>query len=156
MKLRKMSEWRWRNSMGYRTEVRLITTKQGYSELKQYINENSENNHGLEDLLEDLDMKKKVKDLVVLGWDSLRGDGVEALNEITLDLYDKDISFRYFCLGENIQDIEESSHTSEKDRNKFIPYICITREFDDKYLTQELKQYAKEYEKQNSKDMEVE
>lgn len=141
--------------MGYRTEVRFITTKEGYNTMKKYINENSENNHGLEDLLEDVDMEKKVKDLVVLGWDSLRGDGVEALNEITLDLYDKDISYRYFSLGENIQDIEESSHTSKKDKNKFIPYICITREFDDKYLTQELKQYAKEFEKDKSNEMEV-
>lgn len=142
--------------MGYRTDVRFITTKQGYNELKKYIKENSEKDKGLEDLLEYLDMDKRVKDLVVLGWNNLRGDGVDSIIKFTSELYNKDISFRYYGLGEEITDIEEISHTSKTDEIKYIPYPSIIREFDDNYLNRELKCYAQNYDKEKLNEMEVE
>ena len=142
--------------MGYKTDVRLITTLKGFREIKKFaelkLSENEEN----AEVLKEPDIEQKYKDIIKLGWNDMRGNEVELLQECMLEFMEKDITYRAMYLGENIEDIEENSYTSPRDNKKCIPYPSITREFDEEEDERQLKQYLKENVNNKEEEMECE
>ena len=142
--------------MGYKTDVRLITALKGFREIKKFaelkLSENEEN----AEVLKEPDIEQKYKDIIKLGWNDMRGNEVELLQECMLEFMEKDITYRAMYLGENIEDIEENSYTSPRDNKKFIPYQSITREFDEEEDERQLKQYLKENVNNKEEEMECE
>ena len=142
--------------MGYKIDVRLITTLKGFREIKKFaelkLSENEEN----AEVLKEPDIEQKYKDIIKLGWNDMRGNEVELLQECMLEFMEKDITYRAMYLGENIEDIEENSYTSPRDNKKFIPYPSITREFDEEEDERQLKQYLKENVNNKEEEMECE
>lgn len=132
--------------MGYKTEVRLITTLKGFKEIKKFAEEKIAKNNKDAEIFKEPDIEQKYKDIIKIGWNDMRGNEVTLLQECMIELMEKDITYRAMCLGENIEDIVENSYTSSKDNKKFIPYPSITREFDEEEDERQLKQYLKENE----------
>ena len=130
--------------MAYRSDIRVITTKDGFEELKKIINQRIEENLGIYNPLEYIEINKKFKDIVYIGWNYIRLSDTEFIDEVVNSLKDKDITYRIAILGESINDIEENYHTAEKDDKRYIPYPSIKRDFDEKDMNRLLKEYIKE------------
>lgn len=142
--------------MGYKTDVRLITTLKGFREIKKFAEQKIAENDENAEILKEPDIEQKYKDIIKLGWNDMRGNEVDLLQECMIEFMEKDITYRAMYLGENIEDIEENSYTSPKDNKKFIPYPSITREFDEEEDERRLKQYLKENENNKEEEMECE
>lgn len=117
--------------------VRIITTKKGY----KFLEQESKHNEDLQELFKDIDINKKFADLQLLGWDSLGENDVEELQESLEKLKEKDITYKFMSLGEDLVDIQSESYTSKKDEQKFIPSPYIIHEFDDEYMERMLLAY---------------
>lgn len=142
--------------MGYKTDVRLITTLKGFREIKKFAEQKIAENDEDAEILKEPDIEQKYKDIVKLGWNDMRGNEVDLLQECMLEFMEKDITYRAMYLGENIDHIEETYYTSPKDNKKFIPYPSVTREFDEEEDERQLKQYLKENENSKEEEMECE
>ena len=138
--------------MGYRSDVRIIVSKNGYKELRKYIDEHIRKykidnikegsvadayNYDF-NLLNNLDVSKASADgnEIYIGWDSLKWyDGYEEVDAVmdSLDkLEENGYGYRYSRIGENFDDIEEKeADNTEKDGVKFLDYPYINRYFED-------------------------
>lgn len=127
--------------MGYRSEVRIITTKEGYEKLKLYVKEYIENKVKPEErynLLENCDIEEKDDKMCYLGWNYIKWydncfPEVDAIEDGLNKLEEDDISYRFARIGEDYDDIEEKNYDSSKE-NDFIEYPDIIRQFNDEYI----------------------
>ena len=115
--------------MGYRSDIRILTTKKGYSELKKYVDNHTDTKYDI-NLFDALHVKEEGKTNVYFGWDFLKWypgfhsvdnvmDGLEYLKESNL-------SFHYKRFGENYDDIEvlyNDSLTDALDEYDDVPYV---------------------------------
>ena len=147
-------EWR-EDTMSAKTDLRLVTTMKGYKEFQKEIKQQMEENPRLGFIFDDIPIKEKCKDIVYLGWNGISYDEFCAIEEITLQLREKDISYRMATLGESATDIEETIYTSQKDKDRYIPSPCIKKEFNETEMKQQLKDYAKDFEKTKDNEMEA-
>lgn len=141
--------------MSSRTDLRLVTTIKGYKEFQTEMKKQIEQEPNLSSILESIDIKEKSKDIVYLGWNDLLYDDVCAIQNVTLELREKDISYRIATLGESLEDIETIEYTSKKDEKKLIPSPSIRREFDELDFKRQLKYYANSYDKEHNQEMEA-
>lgn len=122
--------------MGYRSDVRIVVTKEGYKKLEEFVENYLK---GIEiakqyNLLNHKDIEKVTEEYHYLGWNYIKwyeGD-YEDVNSIVkgLDyLAENDFSFRFARIGEQYDDIEERNFDSEKEG--YLEYPSILREFDD-------------------------
>ena len=58
--------------MAYRSDVRIIVSKNGYEELKKYVDNNLPVEEKKYNLLENTDLKLFKDDQVLLGWNSVK------------------------------------------------------------------------------------
>lgn len=132
--------------MGYRSDVRIIVSKNGFEKLKEfvekYLKENSDGE--IEDnLLEMCDVKQEGEEQSYFGWNYLKWyDGCTDVDAIMkgLDyLEDNEYSYRYMIIGENKDDVEERFYDGEKDGEIDLEYPSMIREFDDDYVTKLIK-----------------
>lgn len=135
--------------MGYRTDVRMITTMEGYKCVQDCVAEQND----VEILLQP-DIEKQYNDIVYLGWSDIKGMEVDTLKDICDELIDRDITFRSMYLGETLDDIEENAHTNQNDEDKYIPYPSIVRNFDDKETEKELRGYTNSLNCEKEEEME--
>ena len=102
--------------MGYRSDIRIRTTKEGYEVMKKFV-ENYIKEKELKgtdwNLLEHAEITE-AEDSITLDWNYLKWyegiNGYEDVNAImkSLDeLSDKDIDYQYMRIGEEIDDIDE-------------------------------------------------
>lgn len=102
--------------MGYMSEVRIRTTKEGYEVMKKFV-ENYIKEKELKgtdwNLLEHA-IKTEMEGIITLDWNYIKWyegiDGYEDVNAImkSLDeLSDKDIDYQYMRIGEENDDIDE-------------------------------------------------
>lgn len=126
--------------MGYRSDVRIITSKKGFKELnnyvKDYLSKIDESNYNL---MEDLKFKVENKYSCYFGWNWVKWyensyPSVDAIMSGLEHLREKDLSFRYSRIGENYDDYETDYHESEKEEEQDFEYPSILREFDDDYV----------------------
>lgn len=132
--------------MGYRSDVRMIVTKEGYKELNNYIQDKVNADDFYFDLMKTIDIKQKCNDIYYLGWKDLKSCDTELLENIKDIFYKKQISFRICILGENLEDVSVFDNTEKKDVKKDIPYIYIKREFDELDIQRQLRDYSQENE----------
>lgn len=125
--------------MGYRSDVRIITSKEGFEKLKEFVAEYLKEHNEDYNLLEECDIKKEGKNQCYLGWDSIKWyedsfDDVDAIMNGLRSLSENEYSFRYMRIGENYDDIEEECFDGEKDNGFDVEYPNMIREFDDEYV----------------------
>ena len=128
--------------MGYKSDIRIITSVEGYEMLKQfiysYINKNSNDNF-MKNLLEECDLKFKSVKECYFGWNDYKrweeclDKNVKTIMEGLKFLEENNYSYRFYRLGEDKEDYEEYYFTSQKDGEQELEFPNIRREFDDKY-----------------------
>lgn len=139
--------------MGYRSDVRIITSKKGFNELNKYVKDYLKNlNHEDYNLLDDLKFKAENDYSVYFGWNWVKWyqgyESVDAIESGLQHLKDKDMSFRFARIGESYDDYEEDSYESENEEEQDLDYPSMLREFDDSYVIAEMDRInsVKEYE----------
>lgn len=132
--------------MGYRSEVRIVTTKEGFQSLKNHVEDYIKSKKGDTDynLMKSLDINYESKDgkIRYFGWSWVKwydGDYVEVDAVVSgLDkLEEEDISYRFSRQGEDLSDIDKQSYDSEKN-NIDLPYPSMLSGFDDEYGLSEI------------------
>lgn len=125
--------------MGYRSDVRIITTKEGFQKLKEFshnfLQELGEDKLQL-DLMETLEVSKITGNQVYFGWDYLKWyydyDDVKAIEKGLDYLEENDYSYRFARMGESYDDYDERAFDSDnKIEEQGLDYPSITRCFDD-------------------------
>lgn len=119
--------------MGYRSDVRLIVTEEGYNTIKEIIKEND----NYRNLIEEANLIEKIGKVYLFSWEEVGINFTENIIGITNILEESDKTFRVGILGESLDDFQEFNYTSSKEKNE-IPYISIIRKFDDDYIKDEL------------------
>lgn len=151
--------------MGYRSDVRIVVSRNGYKKFKKYVEEHIEkyknriapdsisaiSNYDY-NLLNSLDVSKISPDKkeVYFGWDSLKWyDGyedVDAIMDSLNRLAENGYGYGYTRIGESSDDIEElHSECSSKDGIDYIYVPSIATYFtdDDVYIDCNLKEEFK-------------
>lgn len=126
--------------MGYRSDVRIITSKKGFKELNKYVkNYLSKSKESDYNLMDDLYFKVENKYSCYFGWNWVKWyensyPSVDAVMSGLQHLREKDLSFRYSRIGEDYDDYESDYHESEKEEEQDLDYPSMLREFDDDYV----------------------
>lgn len=93
--------------MGYRSEIRIITSKKGYEKLnefvEQYLKDTEEDN-----LLKECDIKNIGKEQCYFGWNDIKWrendfKDVDAIMEGLNHLGENEYSYRYMRIGEKFE-----------------------------------------------------
>ena len=145
--------------MGYRSDIRIVTSKEGYEKLKEFVKKYLEEHNKDYNLLEECDIKQEGKSQIYFGWNSLKWyensyDEVDAIMEGLNYLGENEYSYRYSRIGESYDDYEEQYYDGNKEKENYLEYPNLIREFDDEYIlslikdTQEIKQDNKEEHKE--------
>ena len=138
--------------MGYRSNVRIITTKKGFDELNKYVTQElqSKDKNNNYNLLYDTAIFEKTKRGYYFGWNWVKWyDGytdVDAIMNGLEHLEKKDLSYRFARIGEDYGDYEELSYDSTMDKNR-LNYPSVVRDFDDMYTIEDMNyEYSNEVE----------
>ena len=140
--------------MAYRSDVRLVVSKDGYKQLKKYVNENLPESHKEYNLLQSPDVELENEEQVYLGWNATKWYEYSDFKEVDVimnglkDLMKTEYSYNYARLGENADDYEESSFTGERDKELYLEFPQLERYFDDD-------SFEDIYKKDNKEDIEV-
>ena len=125
--------------MGYRSDVRIITSKKGFEKLKEFVGKYIEENkdEDIQNLLESFDINKSDGKQCYFGWNYVKWyeNDLKDVDSIMngLDyLEENGYSYRYTRIGEEHDDIEERSYDSEKEQI-YLEYPMILRCFEDDY-----------------------
>lgn len=149
--------------MGYRSDVRIITSKEGFEKLKgfveSYLKENNKDGT-IDNLLESCDVKQEGKKQIYFGWDWSKwyeGDypEVDAIMEGIDHLEKNEYSYRYMRIGESYDDIEERFYDGKKDNKVVLEYPCMIREFDDEYVMDLIKPKNNDIEKAETIELRI-
>lgn len=138
--------------MGYRSDVRIITSKKGFKELRKFTdNYLEEKNWKYGNLLDDCEVISENKCSKYIGWDSIKWydyiDGFEdvsAIMEGLKHLEKKDMSYRYARIGESYDDYEEFSYESDNEEEQDFEYPSMTRYFDDDWVKDKMEKSMEE------------
>lgn len=142
--------------MGYRSDVRLITSKKGFEELQKFVKNYLGKDNKDDNLLENPDIRFVHSNGVLLGWNDIKWyeycdhkdvDSIEAGLE---HLKDNDFSYRFARIGEDYNDYDYNYCESSKDREKYLPCPCMERYFNDEEIKKQLSQL---YESNNEKEV---
>lgn len=145
--------------MGYRSEIRIITSKKGYEKLnefvEQYLKDTEEDN-----LLKECDIKNIGKEQCYFGWNDIKWrendfKDVDAIMEGLNHLGENEYSYRYMRIGENYEDIEEQFYDGEKDEDIYLEYPSMIREFDDEYIKELISEKTLENEEKNNEEIDI-
>lgn len=124
--------------MGHKSQVRLITTKEGLSILKTlnvFINDTF-----LQAILRNTTINKTFGDIVYLGWDNINLTKELLIKNVMIDLEERDISYSLSIIGENIEnEIENLQYNSKNSKIDELPFPSIIRTFDEEDIEKQLK-----------------
>ena len=137
--------------MGYRSDVRIITTRKGFDELKKYTDKYlKEKKWKYGNLLDYCHFFYKNNNSVYFGWNGIKwyrsSDYYEDVNAIMDGLNDlsfKDLSYRYARIGEDYCDYTEDSYESTNEEEQYLEYPSYLRCFDDEWTVENLKKYER-------------
>lgn len=132
--------------MGYRSDIRIMTTKKGFDKLKKYTDKYlKDRNYKYDNLLDILDFNYETEYAKYFGWDSVKWyencddyDEVDAIMKGLDYLEENDYSYRYARIGEDYSDYEEKYFESEKEEEQDLEYPSMTRYFDDDYIISQM------------------
>lgn len=125
--------------MGYRSDIRIRTTKEGYEVMKNFV-ENYVKENVTEDKLQCYDYNllncaiiTKMGNVITLDWNYLKWyeccegyEDVDAIMNSLNELSDKDIDYQYIRIGEENDDIEEKCSIN----NNSFTCFYISRNFE--------------------------
>lgn len=140
--------------MGYRSDVRIVTSQKGFKELKKFTdNYLKEKNYTYGNLLNDCQMISENKWSKYFGWNSIKWyeycedyEDVSAIMEGLKHLKKNDMSYRYARIGESYDDYEEFSYESDNEKEQDLEYPSMVRYFDDEWVNENMRQFDKEEE----------
>ena len=140
--------------MGYRSDVRIMTTKKGFEELRKFTdNYLKDKKFTFGNILDDLDFESETKYAKYFGWNGIKWyDGCEGFEDVDAivdglkHLADNDYSYRYARIGESYDDYEEDSYESNREEEQDLEYPSMNREFDDDWVVDQMKLDAGETE----------
>lgn len=123
-----------------KSDVRIVTSKKGFEELKLFVNNYIKENSLDEDvknLLDEVDLKYENSKQCYFGWNNKNWNeysykSVKAIMKGLHYLEDNNYSFNYYRLGEEKEDYDE--HCNYSDKEGFLEEPNIIRKFDDKYV----------------------
>lgn len=122
--------------MGYRSDVRIITSKKGFEELTNFVKKYLGEIDCKYNLLDNLQINEDRGDQIYFGWDYVKWyEGCEGYEDITaiengLDhLSTKGYGYRFARIGEEYTDYEE--RCDDGDDEDWLDWIYVTRKFDD-------------------------
>lgn len=132
--------------MGYRSDVRITVSNNGYKRLNNYVNDYLNKNPQSEDnfnLLTDPDIFKQSKQSTYLGWNYVKWyeDSFKDVDSIMYGLNklkEDNLSFRFSRIGEDYTDYEEEIFDSDNKDEPYLEYPSVVREFDDDYVYEQL------------------
>ena len=129
--------------MGYRSDVRIITSKKGFNKLKEYVTNTIANspNPQMYNLMENLDLEFENSNSKFFGWNNVKWyyEDVDIVMDGLHKLKDEDMSYRYSRLGESYDDYEEEYYESELEEEQDFEFPCLERYFDDDYVIENMK-----------------
>lgn len=133
--------------MSYRSDVRIITSKKGFKELKKFINQYLDaNNFDYANLLNECTIMYENDYEKYFGWNSIKWcddiddfENISAIMEGLKHLEGEDYSYRFVRIGESYDDYEEFYYKSTKKEEQGLKYLCMRREFDDEYIFEQMK-----------------
>lgn len=129
--------------MGYRSDTRIIVSKEGFERLKEFSNNYMENVGEKDyDLMEQIEVRKVNDFEVYFGWNYLKWyafsdcyKDITAIEEGLSWLANHDYSYRFARIGESYDDYEERSFDSEeREKDIILDYPCLQRYFDDEVV----------------------
>lgn len=125
--------------MGYRSDVRILTSKKGFAELNKYVNNYLKDKNEY-NLMENIQYKKENDFCCYFGWNWVKWyehdyDSVTAIMNGLEHLKENEYSYRYARIGENYDDYDEHYYESEKEEEQDLEFPNIIREFDDDYVS---------------------
>lgn len=148
--------------MGYRSDVRIVTSKEGFEKLSEFVkNYLIEKNVDVKDynLLEELEIKVEGKEQIYFGWNWIKWydgyENVDAIMDGLEQLEENKFSYKYMRLGENYDDIEEQDYDGDKDKDICLEYPNIIREFDDDYIKDLLEDKQIDNPEENKESIEI-
>ena len=124
------------------SDIRIVTSINGFKKLQEYINnyihEHSENKQ-LTNILDNIDLKYESNKQCYFGWNGYSWDeyfnkNVELIMDGLRELECNNYSYRFYRLGEDMDDYEEHHFDSTIESEKDLEYPNITRQFDDRYV----------------------
>lgn len=133
--------------MGYRSDIRIVTSKKGYKNLEKYVNNylDQRNLDSSYNLLNSLDIKVDNGKQICFGWDCLKWydnyPDVDAIMNGLNYLSENELSYRYMRLGESYDDIEEQYYDGEKD-DTYLIYPSLIRNMDDQFAIETLLSFS--------------
>lgn len=141
------------DSMSYRSDVRIITSKKGFNILKKFTdNYLKEKKFSYGNLLDDCEIFHGNDYFKYFGWDSIKWyddfkgyEDVTAIMEGLKYLRENNFSLRFSRIGESYDDYEEFSYESDIEEEQCFAYPTITRKFDDDYVINNMDYYNIDY-----------
>ena len=132
--------------MGYRSDVRIMTSKKGFNELKKYTDKFlKDKNYTFGNLLDNLSVNHETKYAKYFGWDSIKWyDGCEGYEDVDAvisglnHLEENNYSYRFARIGEEYDDYEENSFESEVEEEQDLEYPSMTRYFEDDWIINQM------------------
>lgn len=112
--------------MGYYSDVRVVVSKDGYKELKNFVSKESGNKHCM-NILESLKIFEEKDDEVYLGWDSIKW--YKEFGEIDIflkglnHLEKSGFSYAWLRQGEMIDDVEGDTICGKNEDYLYWPYL---------------------------------
>ena len=143
--------------MGYRSDVRIVTSKKGFKELKSYVDKFLKDKNEY-NLLDNIQYKTENKYSCYFGWDYVKWyqesyDSVIAIMRGLEHLKDNNYSYRYSRIGENYDDYDEHYYESEIEEEQDLEYPSFLRCFDDDYVISNMINVDKDTEVKNEPEI---
>ena len=132
--------------LGYRSDIRILTTKKGFDVLKKYVDLHTNRDRDI-NLFDGLHVKEEGKTNIYFGWDFLKWyPGYESVDNVMNGLNylkELDLSYHYKRFGENYDEFNEKYilelyEIEDIEKAQKLSSMLFTNELDKKYF---MKQY---------------
>lgn len=115
--------------MGYRSDVYLKTTKEGYKALKEEIRKNSRTGYALFTTPENI-VYNKLEGSISMEWNCIKWyleyDAIKAIDDAIYAINDK-YPLHFIRIGEDLEDIEDRYYEPDTPDGKYIEPLDLER-----------------------------